>query len=922
MTTLASGTTGTTLATGTPDKDVFPISASDLADATLDGGADIDTLHLINGGVFDLRTVASFQNIEVITGLGLSDSLLLSSDQLAGVLVFEGGGDSKLTITGGEFDLTGKTITGFSEINLDATLWDIEIKAPTKEVAKLIRAYGEGTKTLTLMEAVPDEDEKRDLLKTLFEHGINTVVIGDDLYENQPPGIVDMSGTVEVVPGESIFLNVDSDARIEDDGETLAFLTVTMGSVAGDATTDSVLIDAGGAVTLSDGMEADSVIFVDGVPIGTIESTSDLGFRIAFNDQASHERIGKLLHALKYKSMAGGLYVGQCDIAISIEDRAHQTSTSVVSVSIAPAGSHLLTEGSDIITGTDAAEIFIADMSTLNSGDELDGAGGVDTLQSLGGILDLRDVENIAGIEILAGSKTAADTFLVNKDALAGITTLDGGAGDGFDNQLILDGAGIDLRGKTILNLQLITLSNDTDVTLNDKALALRINGRMSLNDHVILANGTFTEEEREQLILNGIDMFTDDSGTYSSFPPKINKLDGDTVFTFSGRSVLVDAGEQLTFISGRPLKAMSVEIGEGYVDSVDAVGFDLSGRIALSNGLRADSIVSVGGVAIGAILWAEGAGFEIEFNAFASRNLVEELLRAVTYRNGNPEAAQLGSRKIVITVTDQDDQAAIAQTIVKQYVYEAPTDVIMDRYDVKELSAAGAVVGTVEAVDADGALDAFTYELVDDAEGRFVLDGNKIVVADGVRLDYEQAKSHDIIVTVTDKAGFTYTKTITIAVDDVWAESTLGSDGDDVLVGGAYTDRLGGGFGNDRITGGYGNDVLTGGYGLDIFVFNAKLGTAATDRSVNFDTILDFYAPQDTIALENAIFKKLKAGALKKKNFALGAAAKDKDDFLGYNKKTGVVWYDADGSGKGAAIEVALIKNKAALTYKDILVI
>ncbi|HZH09001.1 MAG TPA: cadherin domain-containing protein [Microvirga sp.] len=924
--TLNDSTAGALLATsnGNSVSESFTLTTDQLDNAILDGGEGIDTLELTGGGIFDLRTVSVFQNIEIITGLGPSDSLLMSATQLSGVLTIEGSdGTSKLTITGDEFDLTGKTITGFGEINLETPVWGVDVTVPTKEMALLIRAYGEGTKTLTLMENVANEAERNALLRTLFEHGLTRVVIGEGIYDNHPPDITDLSGTIQVRPGESIFLDPDGDADIRDDGETLASLTVTTASVSGDATTDSVAIDVSGMVTLSAGMNVDSIVSVEGTAIGKIESISASGFKIVFSDLATYARVEKVVQALKYTNTASGLYVGQCDVAVSIEDRSHQSVTSVISVSIAPEGSHVLTEGSDVITGTAGAEIFIADGTTLNHSDQLDGGAGVDTLQSLGGTLDLRDMAELVNIEVLKGSQTAADTFIVDAAALLGMATIDGGAGDGFQNELILEGAGIDLRGKTIRNLQLVTLSSDTDVTLNDKALALLINGRMGLNDHLILTNGTFSAEEREQLILNGIDKITDDSGTYSAFPPEINNLDGDSVLTFSGRATLIDAGEPLTFSAGRPLKTLSVAITEGYLDSIDSVGFDLSGRIVLSNGLRADSIVSIGGVAIGTFVWAEGSGFEIEFNAFASRELVQELLRSVTYRNGNPEAAILGGRKIVVMVTDQDNQATTAQTIVSQYLYQAPTDVVLDRYDVKELSAAGAIVGTLETIDVDGPLDAYTYQLIDDAGGRFALSGNKIIVADGIRLDYEQTSFHNLLVLVTDKAGYTLTKTITITVDDVLAESTSGSSGNDTLVGGFYTDRLSGGLGNDSIAGGYGNDVLTGGSGFDTFVFSGKLGTSATDRAVNFDTIHDFNAPQDTIALENAIFKKLtKAGWLSSKNFASGAAAKDKDDFIGYNRKTGVLWYDPDGSGKAGAIEVALLKNRADLTHKDILVI
>ena len=97
----------------------------------------------------------------------------------------------------------------------------------------------------------------------------------------------------------------------------------------------------------------------------------------------------------------------------------------------------------------------------------------------------------------------------------------------------------------------------------------------------------------------------------------------------------------------------------------------------------------------------------------------------------------------------------------------------------------------------------------------------------------------------------------------------------------------------------------------------------------MNFDTIRDFNAKDDSLYLENAIFKKLgKKGAeanpakLDKKFFTVGDKAKEKDDYVIYNKKTGVLSYDADGSGKGQAVEFALLKNKASLKYDDFFVI
>jgi Ca2+-binding RTX toxin-like protein len=153
----------------------------------------------------------------------------------------------------------------------------------------------------------------------------------------------------------------------------------------------------------------------------------------------------------------------------------------------------------------------------------------------------------------------------------------------------------------------------------------------------------------------------------------------------------------------------------------------------------------------------------------------------------------------------------------------------------------------------------------------------------------------------------------------------------DNSITGNQGKNTIDGSAGADTVNGGLGNDNLTGGSGKDAFVFSTKLGTSKTGRTVNFDTIKDFLAKDDSVYLDNAVFKKLgtkgsaqKPVKLDKKFFTVGDKAKDKDkdDYVIYNKKTGVLSYDADGSGKGQAVEFALLKNKASLKYDDFFVI
>ncbi|MGF9756955.1 M10 family metallopeptidase [Microvirga sp. 0TCS3.31] len=157
--------------------------------------------------------------------------------------------------------------------------------------------------------------------------------------------------------------------------------------------------------------------------------------------------------------------------------------------------------------------------------------------------------------------------------------------------------------------------------------------------------------------------------------------------------------------------------------------------------------------------------------------------------------------------------------------------------------------------------------------------------------------------------------------------ENATGGRSNDKLYGNAATntlkgnggkDSLLGQAGNDSLMGGSGADTLSGGAGSDVFVFNTK-----PSKSTNLDRISDFNGRYDAIHLENAIFKKIgKAGTLKSHHFEIGSKAGDGDDYLIYNRSKGILYYDADGSGQGRAVEIALLSNKAKMTAADLMVI
>jgi Ca2+-binding RTX toxin-like protein len=223
----------------------------------------------------------------------------------------------------------------------------------------------------------------------------------------------------------------------------------------------------------------------------------------------------------------------------------------------------------------------------------------------------------------------------------------------------------------------------------------------------------------------------------------------------------------------------------------------------------------------------------------------------------------------------------------------------------------------SLSARDADG--DALTYSLVDPS-GTFRLDGTSLVLLKG--LDYE-AGARQVAVTVEakDAYGGRTSQAFTIDIANVVEENPL------TLFGTTGRDALAGENGSDKFYGGLGNDTLTGALGQDVFVFDAKLAkTNTANKRYNLDRITDFSVKDDTIHLKKSVFKGItKNGVLSKGAFyaSTKSAAHDADDRIVYNKNTGALLYDQDGSGhRYQAIQIATLATKLGLKNTDFFVI
>jgi Ca2+-binding RTX toxin-like protein len=170
--------------------------------------------------------------------------------------------------------------------------------------------------------------------------------------------------------------------------------------------------------------------------------------------------------------------------------------------------------------------------------------------------------------------------------------------------------------------------------------------------------------------------------------------------------------------------------------------------------------------------------------------------------------------------------------------------------------------------------------------------------------------------------AGFSYNLQKVANVENLTLTGTANYNGtgnslNNHLLGNSGANILVGSDGADTLDGGAGNDTLYGGVGKDVFVFDTPL-----NASSNVDAIKDFVVADDKINLDHNIFSTLVTGALPSGSFVVGTKALQADDHIIYNKSTGELFYDPDGSGAAAQIKFAQLSANLSLTSAHFVVI
>jgi len=152
-----------------------------------------------------------------------------------------------------------------------------------------------------------------------------------------------------------------------------------------------------------------------------------------------------------------------------------------------------------------------------------------------------------------------------------------------------------------------------------------------------------------------------------------------------------------------------------------------------------------------------------------------------------------------------------------------------------------------------------------------------------------------------------TTTAAIATIINDDQTRRQRGTTRNDVLLG---TTR------SDILIGGLGSDTLTGSTNTDIFSFSSP--------SEGIDQITDFSPSSDLILVSASGFTNaglISGDTISRTQFIIGTSATNSTERFIYNKTTGALLFDRDGSGAATAIQFAKLSTNLALTNEDILV-
>ena len=753
--------------------------------------------------------------------------------------------------------------------------------------------------------------------------GADTMTGGDgnDTYvvDNALDKVTETNSSFSQIDTVNASVNYKLGANLED-----LLLTGALGLVGAGNHRDNHITGNTGANTLNGGYGADTMTGGDGNDTFVVDNTGDK----VIETNNSLTQIDLVASSVSYTldaNLENLRLLGSADI--------NATGNALNNTLFANAGNNVL----DGQGGNDTASYDSVSLLTLVTGN-LGTASVTSSVSTAGVTVDLNltgfqdtqgsGFDKLVGIENLTGSNfndeltgNAGDNILDGND---GADLLTGGKGndtyvvDGADTVVELAGAaeGIDtvlasVSYRLAANVEYLTLTgtafsglgNNLDNQLTGNASANFLDGRAGAdkmnggggNDTYVVDNigDEIVDASGVELVMTYINL-TLGTGLENLRLMGTNALNGqgnilnNIVFANIGNNVVDGGGE--TAVMGVKGDTLSFEYG-----ATASITFDLSlSGAQATGGSGTDTATNFENLT--------GSSYDDTLAGNGAANVLDGL--------GGVDTLSLVKATAAVTVdlSEGVSKSAGIIDIVKNF-----ENILGSAFDDTMTGDLGRNIFT-----GGGGVDTVSFDNVLQDEGGVAADltiaGTQNTLASGF----------DTFVGIRNLTGSLNDDSLTgdaqanVLIGGEGCDTLKGGGANDTLTGGGGADSLDGGTGADLISGGAGADKLTGGLGADIFLFDTSANAA------NVDKISDFAAIDDTIQLDHLAFTSLTAGALTAAAFAsntTGLAGDDTDRII-YQTTTGTLFYDADGNGSGAGLQISILTGAPVVTFADFFVI
>jgi VCBS repeat-containing protein len=318
---------------------------------------------------------------------------------------------------------------------------------------------------------------------------------------------------------------------------------------------------------------------------------------------------------------------------------------------------------------------------------------------------------------------------------------------------------------------------------------------------------------------------------------------------------------------------------------TINDVDTDATGQLSVSFTTGKGSFTSASLIEAG-FRAMEGGGYET-----SQGRTPAELQTAIRQLVFQPAEGAVGNVSFTTTVTDDQSAVAVNGDTLVNIIAVVPTTHLTAASDSKSYATSPTAVN-IDARDGNDYVAGSLYnDTLKGGNGSDYLTGNN---------------GHDVLygeAGVDSLYGDNGNDTLYGGTEN---DKLYGRADNDLLFGEAGNDLLSGDAGNDILIGGAGTDTLVGGLGADIFVLDEKALTRINDFNVS---------QGDKIGLDSGIFAGLNLDSAGDFFKTLGTAPIDDSDRILYNKGTGALFYDADGSGtEQAQVQIGLLANYPTL--------